>query len=99
MQKSTRIFKICGREYPYCKTAADMGVFHWRDVACSPEHAAQYFREIAVSRSGAGTEHEVEKSEPTDVVGLTEDDGGDEWFTDDFDDEEEEEEIDLARNV
>lgn len=46
----TRICKICGKEYPYCKTHVDVGMFRWQDVACSPEHATLYFEAIARSR-------------------------------------------------
>ena len=45
----TRICKVCGKEYEYCKTKA-RGQFKWQDVACCIEHANQYFEEIAISR-------------------------------------------------
>lgn len=47
--KGTRICKVCGKEYEYCKTLA-RGAFIWRDVACCPEHAEQYFEEVAIAR-------------------------------------------------
>ncbi|MCQ2770651.1 MAG: hypothetical protein MJ236_02495 [Clostridia bacterium] len=49
MSKGTRICKICGKEYEYCKTKAQ-GMFIWRDVACCEEHAKEYFRKVAISR-------------------------------------------------
>lgn len=52
MAQGTRICKICGKEYPYCKSFAPAGVFRWQDVACCAEHGAQYFAEIEASRSG-----------------------------------------------
>lgn len=48
-QQGTKICKICGKEYEYCKTKAH-GAFRWQDVACCVEHANQYFEEIAISR-------------------------------------------------
>lgn len=48
-QNGTKICKICGKEYEYCKTKAH-GAFRWQDVACCVEHANQYFEEIAISR-------------------------------------------------
>ena len=61
MEKGTRICKICGVEYPYCKTNRPSEIFRWQDVACCPEHGAMYFDKILESR--------VEKvAENTDVV-------------------------------
>ena len=45
----TRICKVCGKEYEYCKTKA-RGAFQWQDVACCVEHANQYFEEVAIAR-------------------------------------------------
>lgn len=58
--KSTRICKVCGIEYPYCRTARDEGLFRWQDVACCAEHGSQYFAEVLASREG--------KSVPTESV-------------------------------
>lgn len=49
MPTGTRKCKICGCEYPYCKTITK-NRFRYQDVACSPEHAAEYFRKIELSR-------------------------------------------------
>jgi hypothetical protein len=46
---STKFCKICGKEYEYCRTNAPHQ-YRWQDVACSKEHAAQYFAKIAESR-------------------------------------------------
>lgn len=46
---ATKICKICGVEYPYCHTNI-ANQYRWQDVACSKEHAAQYFAQIAESR-------------------------------------------------
>lgn len=50
MAKSTRICKICNKEYPYCKTEW-RGVNRWQDVACCPEHATEYFRRVREARN------------------------------------------------
>lgn len=50
MAKGTRICRVCGEPYPYCKTHAP-GVFRWQDVACCPEHAAIYFDEVEKARA------------------------------------------------
>ena len=53
MAKGTKICKVCGKEYEYCKTNRPVDLFRWSDVACSPEHAAIYFKEIEESRKAA----------------------------------------------
>lgn len=49
MAKAYKVCKVCGKEYEYCQTKAD-GQFRWMDVACCPEHATEYFTQIAISR-------------------------------------------------
>lgn len=51
MVKGTRICKICGKEYPYCKTERAAGIFRYQDVACSVEHGTQYFAEVEAARN------------------------------------------------
>ena len=50
MPKAIRICKICGKEYPYCKTARNSDIFRWQDVACCPEHGSEYFAKVIESR-------------------------------------------------
>ena len=50
MAKGTRICKVCGKEYEYCKTWLSTDKFRYQDVACSPECGAIYFAKIAESR-------------------------------------------------
>ena len=83
MPSGTRKCKICGCEYPYCKTITK-NRFRYQDVACSPEHAAEYFRRIELSRSA--------KAEPAEAVGLIECED-DILFEEDFEDTTEEVEI------
>lgn len=81
MPSGTRKCKICGCEYPYCKTITH-NRFRYQDVACSPEHAAEYFRRIELSR--------MTDTPAVDYsAGLIEDED-DELFEEDFEDEEDE---------
>ena len=75
-----RICKICGKEYPFCYTNRTDDAFRWQDVACCPEHGAEYFKAILISRG------EYKEEEPTVApAGIDED-------TDEEDEEEDEEE-------
>ena len=49
MATGFRTCKICGKQYEYCMTNR-IDMFRWQDVACSPEHGALYFQQIADSR-------------------------------------------------
>lgn len=43
--------RVCGREYEACRSANRVaGVFHWQEVACSPECGAIYLQQINESR-------------------------------------------------
>ncbi len=61
MAKTTRICKVCGKEYEYCKTWLNTDKFRYQDVACSPECGAEYFKQIAISRG------ELKPEEPEEV--------------------------------
>ena len=61
MAKATRICKVCGKEYEYCKTWLSTDKFRYQDVACSPECGVKYFEMIEASRSGKKIEAEPEK--------------------------------------
>lgn len=46
-----KVCKVCGREYEACHTLRpNNGEFRWQDVACCPEHGAEYLRAIMISR-------------------------------------------------
>lgn len=51
MQKSTRVCKVCGKPYEYCKTWNNTDKFRWQDVACSYECGVKYFKQIEESRT------------------------------------------------
>lgn len=62
MADATKVCKICGRTYPYCRSlkTAD-GVFRWQDVACCPEHGSEYLAAVLKSR-GIASEEEPQKT-------------------------------------
>ena len=77
--------RICGKSYEYCRTNRRTTIFRWQDVACSPEHGAIYFAQIAASRE-----------QPQAAVAIndfSEDEDFDALFEEDFDDDEEDLEI------
>lgn len=65
MAKGTRKCKICGAEYPYCKTPYVPGTFRYQDVACCAEHGQQYLAEVIKARSG--NEAAADTDNKTDV--------------------------------
>lgn len=79
MAKGTRACKICGKEYPYCKTVVPEGQFRWQDVACCAEHGQEYLAKVMEARglSNAGKKKEVEmkveKQAPVDVKPIEQD--------------------------
>lgn len=67
MMPNTKICKICGKEYKYCKTESLKDIFRWRDVACCPEHGKEYFRQIMESRSESETNFVAKTTEKKSV--------------------------------
>lgn len=70
MAKATKICKVCGKEYPYCKTFRDDDMFRWQDVACCPEHGSEYFAQVLAVRAAkrAKTEPAAQKTEDGNAV-------------------------------
>lgn len=50
MSKTYKFCKICGKEYEYCYTERK-GLYRWQEVACCPEHGAEYFRLVEEART------------------------------------------------
>lgn len=51
MPKVTKKCRICGKEYTCCgATRHTDGLFHWREVACSPECGAKYLEMVMEAR-------------------------------------------------
>lgn len=67
MAKGTRICKICGKEYEYCKTWLNQNKFRWQDVACSPECGTKYFALIEASRTGKPVDIEPKEEKEVEV--------------------------------
>ena len=62
MAKGTKICKVCGKEYEYCKTWRPSEVFRYQDVACSKECGDIYFAKIMKSRGLIDKDNTVEES-------------------------------------
>lgn len=59
MNKGTRICKVCGKEYEYCKTnKVSDNIFIGKDVACCQEHAEIYFERVKKARAGEVSDSE-----------------------------------------
>jgi hypothetical protein len=58
MAENTRKCKVCGKEYPYCKTAFVPGSFRYQDVACCAEHGQEYLARVIDSRTEKTSEPE-----------------------------------------
>lgn len=70
--------RICGKQYETCRTLHPiLGHDRWQDVACCPEHGAQWFAAIYASRSGEAVAEggEVAQEAQTEVVEASEDNG------------------------
>ena len=94
MPTGTRICKICGKEYPYCKTERPAQLYRWQEVACCPQHAAQYFEAVAISRGelpAKQAELDVQR-EDSSAVEFDDTDDSDEFADEDIDDDEKEDE-------
>lgn len=65
MLPNTKICKICGKEYKYCKTESLKDIFRWRDVACCLEHGREYFKQVLEARSEDTSEFETEEVSAT----------------------------------
>lgn len=50
MPKAVKKCKVCGKEYEACRTFRHDNAFRWQDVACSPEHGAEYFAAVLAAR-------------------------------------------------
>jgi len=90
MTKGIRICKVCGKEYPYCRTERKSTIFRYQDVACCPEHGSIYLARINESRGI--TRPVAEDNIPEEPVVIFadadyEDDDFDDW-DDDTDDSE-----------
>lgn len=43
--------RVCGKEYDACRSSKrNDNVFHWQEVACSPECGSEYLRRVLESR-------------------------------------------------
>lgn len=93
MAAATKICKVCGKEYEYCRTNRTVaGVFRYQDVACSAEHGSIYLARVIESRKEKPFEEDVVSEDTVVVTDFSDlvDDEEDESFEDDFEDEDDE---------
>ena len=50
MAVGMKICKVCGKSYPACRAATTGNEYRWQDVACCPEHGAEYLARVKASR-------------------------------------------------
>ncbi len=51
MASTKLICRVCGKEYTACRTMKKQpGVFHWQEVACSPECGTEYLNRVMEAR-------------------------------------------------
>lgn len=64
MALAKKICRVCGNPYEACRSAKkDKGVFHWQEVACSPECGSRYLRMVNEARK-VGTQDLIPNTEP-----------------------------------
>ena len=101
MARITKVCRVCGKEYEFCRTPRVDGVYHWQEVACCPEHGAIYLERVLRSRGimtdeSASVESELvanesdleASDEPVELFDDDEEDGyedADEEFNDEED--------------
>ena len=71
MATGTKVCKVCGKTYEYCKTNRHAGIFRWQDVACSKECGAIYFARIQASRESSNEKNSELLKEDSVVENLT----------------------------
>lgn len=60
MPIAKKVCRVCGKEYEACRSAKrDFGVFHWQEVACSPECGTEYLRLVNEARNPVKKEQKV----------------------------------------
>lgn len=66
--------RVCGKEYDACRTARkNTKVFHWQEVACSPECGAIYLQRINESRGNSvPAKKEKRKKQPVKIETVVE---------------------------
>lgn len=71
--KIKKICRVCGKEYETCPPSeGQIGIFRWRDVACSPKCGSIYLKELDEARKKAEQSVGIEHSQPDNVQGKTE---------------------------
>ena len=75
--------RVCGKPYEACRTIRSVaGVFHWQEVACSPECGGIYLARIEESRKAKPVEYKDEPrlKEVELAANVEEDEDADELY-------------------
>lgn len=91
MPTGTRICKVCGNEYEYCRTLyPDNGIYRWQDVACCAEHGSIYFARVMEARGESIVDDVETRNTAPDNTYQDNDivDEQDPLFDDDFSDDD-----------
>lgn len=63
MANAKKVCRVCGKEYTACRTVHRGGsVFHWQEVACSPDCGEEYLRRVIAARTPKATDKKAEVS-------------------------------------
>lgn len=73
MPIAKKICRVCGKSYEACRSAKrNAGVFHWQEVACSPECGTEYLRMVNEARNPVAKAPKVarhtKRKEPEEAV-------------------------------
>lgn len=90
MPKGTRVCKVCGKEYEYCRTAyPNSGIYRWQDVACCVEHGAEYFARVMEARGESIARNTAQEDADLEIVYEQDNaDDFDELFESDFENDD-----------
>lgn len=88
MSAAKLVCRVCGKEYEPCRSAVKASnVFHWQEVACSPECGAIYLARVNAARDGQTV------TEAVTELGTAECECGEETAEDIWDEDAEDEEL------
>lgn len=74
MNTALKKCRVCGKEYEPCRSTKSVpGVFHWREVSCSPECGAIYLRQVEESRNPPPVKIKKRRINPAEAIASDED--------------------------
>lgn len=85
MAGANLICRVCGKEYSACLSAKMSVGYNWKEVACCPEHGAEYLRLVLKSRGLLDNNEDENDSEQSNDNVLYNDVTHDEFGSDTYD--------------